>query len=169
MKKKLLSALLSIASTLFLIACDSDSPSQPNTKGNTTSLSGSIDLNEIPQSCTVQTNSDTVFIDLAFQKWTWDVVYIIEGHRVLSFQTFTGLDESFINDLCNRTNNALNSQIGKTLQTARASCNGNVMTEEYVMNESLPTISPVEYANSMSSMCQQLLRGDITMNDNFFP
>lgn len=169
MNKKILFFISLAAQTLLFSACDNGSSSGPNMHNNTPPPSNIINWTEVPRSCTSLLDRDTVFIDIAFEKWTWSEADVFNGDTIHTTHTFTGLDESDFNFFCeNEKIEEISSSI-EGITTTNVICIANMIQEEAIINPAIINYpSPAEYASTMYNICQMLLREEITLKDFIF-
>lgn len=134
MTKKHLSTLLLIASTLFLIACSTDSPSQPNTSARKPPPSNIINWREVPQACNSFIEGNTVSFELTFQKWTWKEIDVLDGTTMHTTQIFTGLEDADLKFMCDDRKNDEKSGKIKGIKTTNVICNGNVVSADDIIS-----------------------------------
>ncbi|MCF0215764.1 MAG: hypothetical protein HUK21_04765 [Fibrobacteraceae bacterium] len=123
---------------------------------NSTSASDgfTLDFTEIPQSCTVNTTENTLYLTIALKNWTWSETDVLDGNVTHITQTFTGLTKTEEEFFCNKEKGIE--------EEFNVVCNGNVITSDVSITESQKT----EYVQEIYNViCEKLLSGSLTLED----
>lgn len=146
-----------VTCTLLNYACDSNSPNEPE--------ESTIDWTETPQSCSVQFNRDTLFVEMTFKNWSWSETDLFIGQSIINTITYNGLDEPILRKICDNAKKELNNTT-EIIYPIKVTCKDNVISSELISNEKLVGINtPNAVASRMNNQCNQLLSGKITLKD----
>lgn len=169
MNKKNLFMFFCATQALLFNACDSNSSNPTKIEIDDWELSNVINLTEIPKTCTSLLDGDSVFTEITFQNWSWIEQDIFDGNKLYTIETFTGLEDSDLKNICNDSKNDMNFPDDENIKITRVNCNGNIITLESILSDSVVTkISPAVFASTISSICKKLLEGEYTIKDIFF-
>ena len=165
MKKFISFTILTVFALLFY-ACDNSS--NPQDSYDTPPASNVIDWNEKPQSCTIQANNDTIGFVVTLKNWSWNQTGIYNENKTHITNTFTGLEESVFDFICNQTKKSLDSQKNNNkLKVTNFSCTENsIIIDEIIDATTAASLTTETLVNNIRLICKDIL--NMTVKEGFF-